>query len=180
MQSNEMGSIVIIPEQYAMLLEKMDSEQLSVERCVQRVKNGQSEVRETGDYALLPSLEHQERDKMLASLAATRQILSNYILRDEYNADTIEIGTRFQILLTFGITKETVDGILIHKRVADEPVDLFISCDTQLGINLKGHKVGDVVNFKNGRGELCTAEILKIYANRLGEEVIADEKTTLR
>lgn len=178
MKNSEISKILIIPEQYAMLMEKMKVQQKQAADCVQVLRDSHKEVMDAGDIThVMPSTAQQERDKAIASLQATRNILSHYILIDTYSQDTIEIGTRFQILLTDSFGKETMDGILIHKRVADESVDLFISCDTQIGINLKGHKVGDVISFKNVRGEMCTVEVLKIYANRLGEDTIEQEKT---
>lgn len=177
MKSSEISKILIIPEQYVMLLEKMKSEQKEAHACVDILRDSHKEVIDMGDLTHpIPRLEQQERDKAIASLQATRSILSNYSLVDTYSQDTIEIGTRFQMLLTDSFGKETIDGILIHKRVADEPIDLFISCDTQLGINLKGHKVGDTISFSNTVGEKCTVEILKIYADRLGKE-LESEKT---
>lgn len=178
MKNSEISKILIIPEQYAMLMEKMKIQQKEAEDCVQVLRDSHKEIVDTGDMThIMPNTAQQERDKAIASLQATRSILSNYILIDTYSQDTIEIGTRFQILLTDSLGKESMDGILIHKRVASEPADLFISCDTQLGISLKGHKVGDVISFKNAFGETCSVEILKIYANRLGEDTIEPEKT---
>lgn len=178
--TNDMGKIMIIPEQLVMLEEKLAQGILESAKFKDMAKASLGEVTDAGESGLgIPDSEAQAKARHEATLKATEQILNNYTLIDTYNQDTIEIGTRCQVLITSNMGKSTLDLILIHKRVANEALNLYISCDTQLGLGLKGCKVGDVVSYKGGHGENFTAEVLKIYANRLGQEVKEEEKEKL-
>lgn len=175
MNNKDIGKVLIIPEQLVMLEEMYHNEQTKSQQFTAAAKDSHREVTDKGEagYAI-PSIDY-DRHRSLEALKEISEILSNYALVDTYCQDSIEVGTRFQVLIGDGKSKETFDLILIHKRVANEST-IFISCDSALGISLKGHKVGDTVSYKNGAGGLCTAEVLKIYANRLGEDVIEEEE----
>lgn len=176
MKNEYLGKIMIIPEQFAMLQEVKEEASIRESMLLDAIKAANSAITERGgsfDEALIPTggLEREDRARVLETLRRSQEILSRYVLVDQYCQDSIEIGTRFQMMISDSHGKEIMDAILIHKRVAHEPYDLFVTCDAPLGISVKGHKVGDVVHYKNNVNEVCTIEILKIYANRLGEEI---------
>jgi len=179
--TNDMGKIMIIPEQLVMLEEKMAQGILQSDKFKEMTKASLGEVLDRGESGSgIPDSEAHAIARHNATLKATEQILNNYTLIDTYCQDTVEIGTRCQVLITSSTGKSTLDLILIHKRVANEALSLYVSCDTQLGLGLKGCKVGDVVSYKGGHGENFTAEVLKIYTNRLGEKQLEENKEKLR
>lgn len=179
MNNQEKGKILIIPEQYAMLQEQYAKALAANAQQVEAIKSILSEPQDMMES--LPIISSDTCDKVqrnltLATLRANKQILSNYTLVDTYSQDVIDIGTRFQMLIKSAEYNYVEDAILIHKRVTNEPVDLFISCDTTIGIMLKGHKVGDIIQYKDNFGAPCTAEVLYIYADRLGHKIEETEK----
>lgn len=172
----DVGKLLLIPEQVNELKneEKALSEELGI---LQDHLRNHREVKERNETEFIIDSTREEASKKISRLNEITRILENYTSVDVYNQAVIEIGTRFKILIKDNFGKMETDAILIHKRVTggkNAMNDLYVSCDTQLGLNLKGCKVGDIISYKGGRGEKYTAEILKIYANRLGDETLTE------
>lgn len=174
---------IIIPEQFSMLLKRQGMILQKVETLQEQLKTQAAEsFDQIGDNAFLihsvDAIQKGDMHRSMMELKSCNAILENYTLLTEYSSDTIEIGTKFQVLVKDSFGQEAFDFILIHKRIADEPVELFLSCESQLGINLKGKKVGDVIHYIGNDGKPVTANVLKIYKSRFIENPEEEKSKT--
>lgn len=160
--NSKRNKTLITPFQYDLLCKKEGITIINGKLCVDINMVMQPITPQKSETGImeLDQMELSDVRRAVEKLKRLVPILTDYDVVWEYSSDAFNIGTKARLRICDELECGEVDYILLHTRVDDEPKDVFLSCDTEIGISVYGKKMGDVIKL---RENLTTIEILYIY-----------------